>query len=475
MNFEAVIGLEIHMQLNSPTKMFCDCPNMPADPPNLNTCPTCLWFPGAIPVFSRNVLEKAVLLCLSLNCEIQHESVFDQKVYYYPDLPKGFQLSQFHKPLSKNGWLDIVTEEAETRRLRIQKIHMEEDVARLVHETEDHKQISLVDFNRAGAPLVEIVTEPDMRSSYDAMEFLKALRRQIRYSGSSECSMEQGTMRVDANISIRPEGSGEFNTKVEVKNMNSIRNVGDAIDYEIARQKDSKEKGGEIVLHTRLWDPDNKITLPMRGKFAGPCVPDPAVSTIVITEDYVNEMKDRLPEMPDRKISRFIEQYGLTEQEASLISSELDLSLYFEDTVKKGASPRTVVHWLTSAMMSCIRKRGLSLSDSPVSAEDFAHLLGMLERNEITAKATKKVLSRMFDTDKTPEAIVKELDLKQVSDINELEALVEKLLSGNHDAVESLKKGNEKIMDFLVGQAMRESKGRANPRVIAEIIAGKIK
>ena len=475
MNFEAVIGLEIHLQLNSPTKMFCDCPNRPADPPNLNTCPTCLWLPGALPLFSRNVLEKAVLLCLSLNCEIQAESAFDQKVYYYPDLPKGFQLSQFHKPLSKNGWLDIVTEEAETRRLRIQKIHMEEDVARLVHETENHKQISLVDFNRAGAPLVEIVTEPDIHSSYDAMEFLKVLRRQIRYSGSSECSMEQGTMRVDANISLRPEGSVEFNTKVEVKNMNSIRNVGDAIDYEIARQKDSREKGGEIVLHTRLWDPDKKITLPMRGKFEGPCVPDPAVSTIVITEGYVNKMKARLPEMPDKKITRFIQQYGLTEQEASLISSELDLSLYFEDTVKKGASPRTVVHWLTSTMTSCIRERGLSWSDLPVSAENFANLLGMLERNEITSKATKKVLSVMFDTDKTPETIVKELDLKQVSDINELEALVEKLLSGNHDAVESLKKGNEKVMDFLVGQAMRESKGRANPRIIAEIIAGKIK
>ena len=475
MNFEAVIGLEIHVQLNSPTKMFCDCPNRPADPPNLNTCPTCLWLPGALPVFSRNVLEKAILLCLSLNCEIQATSAFDQKVYYYPDLPKGFQLSQFHKPLSKNGWLDIVTGEAETRRLRIRKIHMEEDVARLVHETEDHKQISLVDFNRAGAPLVEIVTEPDMHSSYNVMEFLKALRRQMRYSGSSQCSMEQGTMRVDANISLRPEKSEEFNTKVEVKNMNSIRNVGDAIDYEIARQKDSKEKGGEIVLHTRLWDPDKKITSPMRGKFEGPCIPDPAVSTIVITEGYVNEIKARLPEMPDKKITRFIQQYGLTEQEASLISSELDLSLYFEDTVKKGASPRTVVHWLTSTMTSCIRERGLSWSDLPVSAENFANLLGMLERNEITSKATKKVLSVMFDTDKTPETIVKELDLKQVFDINELEALVEKLLSGNHDAVESLKKGNEKVMDFLVGQAMRESKGRANPRIIAEIIAGKIK
>jgi aspartyl-tRNA(Asn)/glutamyl-tRNA(Gln) amidotransferase subunit B len=475
MNIEAVVGLEIHLQLNSPTKMFCDCPNVPEDHPNMNTCPTCLWLPGAIPRFSRNVLEKAVLLCLALNCEIQHESAFDQKVYYYPDLPKGFQLSQFYKPLSKNGWLDIVTEEAKPKRLRIRKVHMEEDVAKLVHEAEGHKQISLVDFNRAGAPLVEIVTEPDMQSSYDAMEFLKVLRRQIRYSGSSDCSMEKGTMRVDANVSIRQAGSREYNTKVEVKNMNSIRNVGDAIEYEIRRQTASRAKGLEIVLHTRLWDADKKITSPMRAKFEGPCIPDPTVSTIVITEDWLNEMKARLPEMPDKKISRFISEYGLTAEEAALVSSEPDLSLYFEDTVKKGASPRTAAHWLTSQMTTCIKERGLSIGSSPVSSENFAHLLGMLERNEITSKTAKKVLLTMFETDKSPEQIVKEWDLKQVSDRNELEALVEKLLTHNHEAVESLKNGKTKAMDFLVGQAMRESGGRANPRVIQHIIAGKIK
>jgi aspartyl-tRNA(Asn)/glutamyl-tRNA(Gln) amidotransferase subunit B len=475
MNIEAIIGLEIHLQLNSPTKMFCDCPNVPAGPPNLNTCPTCLWLPGAIPRFSRNVLEKAVLLCLSLHCEIQHESAFDQKVYYYPDLPKGFQLSQFHKPLSKNGWLNIVSEADKPKRLRIRKIHMEEDVARLVHEAEDHKQISLVDFNRAGAPLVEIVTEPDMRSSYDAMEFLKVLRRQVRYSGSSDCSMEQGTMRVDANVSIRRAGSLEYNTKVEVKNMNSIRNVGDAIEYEIRRQKNSIEKGGEIILHTRLWDEVKKITSPMRGKFEGPCIPDPTVSRIVITQDWLNEMKARLPEMPDKKISRFIKEYGLSGEEAALVSSEPELSLYFEDTVKKGAPPRTAVHWLTAQMTACIKEKGLSIGNVPVSAENFANLLCMLERNEITSKTAKKMLSKMFETDKTPEQIVKELDLKQVSDRNELKTLVEKLLAHNHDAVESVKNGKSKAMDFLVGQAMRESGGKANPRIIQEIIAQKLK
>ena len=282
MDFEPVIGLEIHVQLNCETKMFCSCPNRPGDDPNRNTCPICLWMPGNLPLFSREALEKATLACLALHCEIQKESAFDQKVYYYPDLPKGYQLSQFHKPLARNGWLEIIGENGAPNRIRIQKIHMEEDVARLVHEYEGRHPVSLVDFNRAGVPLVEIVTEPDLRSPSDAMEFLRLLRMQLRYSGSSDCSMEQGTMRVDANVSIRPRGTDVFHTKVEVKNMNSIRNVGDAIAYEISRQADCVKAGEPVVLHTRLWDPDKRVTSPMRAKFEGPCVPDPSVPLIVI-------------------------------------------------------------------------------------------------------------------------------------------------------------------------------------------------
>ncbi len=275
--YEAVIGLEIHVQLNAVTKLFCDCPNRTGDAPNRNTCPVCLWLPGVLPRLSAEAVEKAVLACLALNCAVAEESAFDQKVYYYPDLPKGFQLSQHHKPLARNGWIDIVGENGGSRRLRIHHIHMEEDVAKLVHETEGRDSISLVDFNRAGAPLIEIVTEPDMRSPYEAMEFLKSLRTQLRYTGCTECSMEQGTMRVDANISLRLTGTEEMNTKVEVKNMNSIRSVGDAIAYETIRQAESLERGESVTLHTRLWDPDKRITTAMREKFAGPCVPDPSV------------------------------------------------------------------------------------------------------------------------------------------------------------------------------------------------------
>jgi len=331
LEFEAVIGLEIHVELNCTTKMFCDCPNRPGDEPNANTCPICLWFPGAIPRFSREALEKASLLCLGLGAELQPKSAFDQKVYYYPDLPKGFQLSQAHLPLSRGGGIEITDESGKPKMLRIHHIHMEEDVARLVHEMEGRLPISLVDFNRAGAPLVEIVTEPDFRTPYEAMEFLKALRTQVRSVGSSECSMDNGTMRVDANISIRPRGTDQMNTKVEVKNMNSVRHVGDAIAYEISRQSAAVQSGETVILHTRLWDPEKKVTLPMRAKFEGPCVPDPAVPVIELSQEWIEKMRARLPEMPAAKTERLVAQHGLTGDEALFLSSDAEVAGYFEE------------------------------------------------------------------------------------------------------------------------------------------------
>lgn len=277
------------------------------------------------------------------------------KVYYYPDLPKGYQLSQFHKPLARNGWLEIIGENGAPKRIRIQKIHMEEDVARLVHEYEGRHPVSLVDFNRAGVPLVEIVTEPDLRSPSDAMEFLRLLRMQLRYSGSSDCSMEQGTMRVDANVSIRPRGTDVFHTKVEVKNMNSIRNVGDAIAYEISRQADCVKAGEPVVLHTRLWDPDKRVTSPMRAKFEGPCVPDPSVPLIVIEDEWLETMKSRLPEMPAHREERFVNAYGLSRDEAVLMSSDRELSEYFDSVVRFDVSPRLAAQWISAQLLPCSR------------------------------------------------------------------------------------------------------------------------
>jgi aspartyl-tRNA(Asn)/glutamyl-tRNA(Gln) amidotransferase subunit B len=474
MEFEAVIGLEIHAELNCATKMFCDCPNRPGDEPNVNTCPTCLWFPGAMPRFSQEALEKASLLCLGLGAELQPRSAFDQKVYYYPDLPKGYQLSQAHLPLSRGGGIDITDENGKSKKIRIHHIHMEEDVAKLMHEMEGRLPISLVDFNRAGVPLVEIVTEPDFRTPYEAMEFLKALRIQVRYIGSSECSMENGTMRVDANISIRPRGTSQMNTKVEVKNMNSIRHVGDAIAHEISRQSAAVQAGETVILHTRLWDPDKKVTLPMRAKFEGPCVPDPTVPVIDLSHDWIEKMRSRLPEMPAARAERFVTQHGLTGEEATFLSSDPEVAGYFEALIGQGIAPRTAMHWLATQLIPAVKDRQQELSTSPVTPARFAVLLKMLSQDEINANAAREVLVHLFNSDEPPEAIVSASGFRQVSDPTALDALIDKVLSAQQAAVADVRGGQGKAMGFLIGQVMQASGGKANPKIIREMLAKKL-
>ncbi|HOE16574.1 MAG TPA: Asp-tRNA(Asn)/Glu-tRNA(Gln) amidotransferase subunit GatB [Syntrophorhabdaceae bacterium] len=474
MKYEAVIGLEIHVQLNAATKLFCDCPNRPGDEPNRNTCPVCLWLPGALPKLSREALEKATLACLALNCTIQPESAFDQKVYYYPDLPKGFQLSQHHKPLARNGWIDIIGEDGKQKRLRIHHIHMEEDVAKLVHEMEGRTPVSLVDFNRAGTPLIEIVSEPDMRSPYDAMEYVKALRTQLRYTGSADCSMEQGTLRVDANISLRPFGTDELNTKVEVKNMNSIRNVGDAIAYEIVRQGECLDRDEPIVLHTRLWDPEKRVTMPMRGKFSGPCVPDPSVARIVVTDDWLKDIRRRLPEMPGRKAERFSKEYGLTPEEASNMSQEREISEFFEEVARQGIPPRKAASWITTHLVPALRDRDVTITETPLTSGRFARLLAILETGVINAHAAKEVLLQLLASDRSPDEIVEKGKYRQVSDNSELEAIVDKILADHPSDVDDFRGGNAKVMGFLMGLAMKASGGKANPRLLKEIFTKKL-
>ena len=474
MAYEAVIGLEIHVQLSCTTKMFCDCPNRPGDDPNTNICPICLWLPGAVPRFSLETLEKATLACLALNCDIQPRSAFDQKVYYYPDLPKGFQLSQHHMPLSRGGWVEITDENGKPKKLRLHHAHMEEDVAKLVHETEGRTPISLVDFNRAGTPLIEIVTEPDMRDPHDAMAFLKVLRTQLRYTGCAECSMDQGTMRCDANISLRPHGSDQLNTKVEVKNMNSIQHVGNAIAYEIKRQTESLKNNEPIVLHTRLWDPEKRITTFMRGKFEGPCVPDPAVTQILITDEWQRKMASKLPEMPHQKVNRFVEQYGLTHDEAAQMSSERELSEYFEAVVELGASPRTVANWMAAQLLPAMKEHGYEFATLPVTAKRFSGLITMLDKNEINSNSARSVLTKLFETAQSPEEIVDQFGFRQVSDTGMLRVIVDQVVSDNMSAVENYKNGNKKSIGFLVGQAMKLSQGKANPKRLQEILREKL-
>jgi len=471
MTYEAVIGLEIHVQLNAATKLFCDCPNRPGDEPNRNICPVCLWLPGAFPHLSGQALEKAVLACLALNCTIQRQSAFDQKVYYYPDLPKGYQLSQHHKPLAKNGWVDIVAEDGRLKRLRIHHIHLEEDVAKLVHETEGRTPISLVDFNRAGTPLIEIVSEPDMRSSHDAMEYVKALRAQLRYTGCAECSLDQGTLRVDANISLRPAGTDVFNTKVEVKNMNSIRNVGDAIAYEITRQTSCLEKGEPIVLHTRLWDPEKRVTTAMRAKFEGPCVPDPSVAHIVVDDAWCDAIRRQLPEMPAQKAARFTATFGLNPEEASAMSAERDIAEFFEAVVVCGPPPRKAAGWIGSHLMPVLKERNLALGATHLGAERFAALLDALEKQQINHQAARQVLVQLVDSPVSLAQILENGDFGQICDSTDLETLIERVLAAHPADVRDYRNGNAKVEGFLMGQVMKASRGKANPGRVRQLLA----
>ena len=475
MDFEAVIGLEIHVELNCATKLFCDCPNRPGDEPNANTCPTCLWLPGAAPCLSQAALEKAALLCLGLGAELQPLSAFDQKVYYYPDLPKGYQLSQAHLPLSRGGGITVTNERGEARALRIHHIHMEEDVAKLVHELEGRQPISLVDFNRAGAPLVEIVTEPDFRTPHEAMEFLKALRTQVRYVGASECSMENGTMRVDANISVRPRGSSQMNTKVEVKNMNSVRHVGDAIAFEIARQSAAVQAGEAVVLHTRLWDPDKKATLPMRAKFEGPCVPDPSVPAIALTPAWIEALRARLPEMPAAKAERLVKEQGVSAEDAAFLSADSDVSAYFEALTAHGVTAKMALHWIATQVLPAVKERGQELSASSVTPARLAGLLTLLARDEINANAAREVLVALFESEASAEAIVSARGFRQISDTGALDALIDQVLAAQPAALADVRNGVGKATGFLIGQVMQASQGKANPKLIKALLAEKLR
>ena len=473
MLYEAVIGLEIHVQLNCPTKLFCDCANTSSEKPNTHICPTCIWLPGRIAQLSEDALEKAALTCLALGCELSPKSAFDQKVYYYPDLPKGYQLSQHHMPLAYGGWIEITGEDGKLKRLRIHHVHIEEDVAKLVHETEGQTRISLVDFNRAGAPLVEIVTEPDIHSPHDAMAFLRALRTRIRYAKTAECSMESGTMRCDANISLRPAGSDAFFTKVEVKNMNSVKAVGSAIAYEIQRQEKLITEGREVLLHTRLWDPDKNVTVSMRDKFAGPCIPDPSVTAIRMEPERIEELRKQLPEMPAQKQHRFSEQYGLAEEESVLMSLERDIADYFETLAEKGVNARNAALWISSRLMPALKERKQEISRTEMTPDRSSELLFLIEKEIVNPKQAREIMTLMFESGKTASQIADEKGYRQITDTTALSTLLDAVLEANPDAVEKLRAGKKETAGFIIGQAMQKSGGRANPKTLSALLSRK--
>ncbi len=470
MDFEAVIGLEVHVQLKTNSKIFCSCSTEFGAPPNTHTCPVCLGMPGVLPVLNRKAVEYAMKMALATNCTINKTNVFARKHYFYPDLPKGYQISQYELPLAEDGWIDVETE-AGGRRIRINRIHMEDDAGKLIHD--ESRPVSYVDLNRTGTPLIEIVSEPDIRTPEEASSYLKKIRQIVRYLNISDGNMEEGSLRCDANISLRPRGREEFGTKAELKNMNSFRHVQKALEYEIRRQSALLLDGKEIVQETRLFDASKGVTHSMRGKEEAHdyrYFPDPDLVPIKIDDKWLNEVKGSLPELPDEKRERFVSEYGLPEYDAEVLTGSVDLAEYFEAAVKLYPKPKKVSNWIMVELLKLIKKEDHDIASSKVTPEVLAELLSLIEKGTISNKIAKKILEEIHEKGGSPSEIVEREGLSQVSDESELSAIVEQVLRDNPKEVEKYRAGKKKVMGFFVGQVMRQTRGKANPQMVNELL-----
>jgi len=475
MQFESVIGLEIHIQLATESKIFCGCSTEFGKPPNTNTCPVCLGLPGALPVLNRQVPELAAKLGLALNCEIRHDSQFARKNYFYPDLPKAYQISQFDRPICENGWLDIHTESRGKSRIGITRIHMEEDAGKLVHE--DAGTESMVDLNRAGVPLLEIVSEPDIRSADEAKAYMEKIHAIATTIGVSDGDMEKGHLRCDANVSLRPEGKNEFGIRTETKNLNSFRFVQHAIDYEIERQREELLDGETIVQETRLWDTDRKVTFSMRSKEEADeyrYFPDPDLPLVRLSTELIETLRKKLPELPDAKMQRFMEEYGLNDYDAGVLTASQELSEYFEKVLVDGAAPKIACNWITGDLTRVMNESGKTLSEINLSPENLANLTILIDQGEISSKIAKTVFAEMLDSGKTPNTIIEEKGLKQITDEKELGRIVEELLASNPQQVKQYREGKTKVIGFFVGQMMKQTQGKGDPAVINRLLKEKL-
>ncbi|NCC82426.1 MAG: Asp-tRNA(Asn)/Glu-tRNA(Gln) amidotransferase subunit GatB [Clostridia bacterium] len=478
MNYEVVIGLEVHVELKTKTKIFCSCPNEFGSEPNTNVCPRCLGLPGTLPVLNEKVLEYAIKAGLALNCEIAEFSKFDRKNYFYPDLTKAYQISQFDLPICEHGYLDIDVD-GNHKRIGITRIHMEEDAGKLVHEgdTISVSDSSLVDYNRAGVPLIEIVSEPDMRSAEEAKAYLEKLKAYIEYTGVSDVKMEQGSLRCDANVSVRPFGQKEFGTRAEVKNLNSFRAVQKAIEYEVERQIELIEDGGKVVQETRTWDDAQGITLSLRGKEEANdyrYFPDPDLTPLIISKDYVEEIRKTIPELPDVKKERLISEMGLPEYDAGVITSSKGLATFFDHTVAIYPDAKKVCNWLMVEFCRLLNSESVEIENSQVKPEKLAALLKLVDDGKISGKIAKTVFEEMFISGKDPEAIVEEKGLVQISDEGALGAMIDKIIAENPKSVEDYKSGNKKALGFFVGKIMKETQGQANPGMVNKMLTERL-
>ena len=476
MLLETVIGLEIHAELKTKTKIFCSCSTEFGAKPNENTCPVCLGMPGTLPVLNEEVVNLAIKAGRAVGCKINNYNKMDRKNYFYPDLTKNYQTSQYDLPMCVDGLVKFNHEGKEVS-VRINRIHIEEDAGKLVHL--DDEPISLIDYNRAGVPLVEIVTEPDLRSPKEAAAFMRELKGILEYAEISDCRMEQGSIRCDANISVRPLGQEEYGTKVEIKNINSFREVQKALEREEKRQKELYQYGEEykIKQETRRWDASKAKTLPMRSKEEAHdyrYFPEPDLTPIIIPQEKIDELEESLPEMPIEKKARFISEYGLSEKDASIIIGNKALSHFYEDAVTLGGNPKIVCNYILGDLLRLLNASNMELEDLKISPQNLVELIKIIEEGKISNTAGKEVFKEMFETSKAPADIIEEKGLSQISCTDEIEKLVDEVLSNNPKSIEDFKAGKTQAIGFLMGQVMKASKGKANPPVAKQMIEEKL-
>ncbi|RMD58966.1 MAG: Asp-tRNA(Asn)/Glu-tRNA(Gln) amidotransferase subunit GatB [Nitrospirae bacterium] len=473
--YESIIGLEIHAQLLTNTKIFCGCATTFGSPPNTQTCPICLGMPGVLPVLNRRVVEFAVMTGLALNCTISKNSRFARKNYFYPDLPKGYQISQYELPIAVSGSVEIDVD-GETRRIGITRVHMEEDAGKNIHS--ERGNYSYVDLNRAGVPLLEIVTEPDIRSPQEAALFMRKLRSILRYLGVCDGNMEQGSLRCDANVSVRPIGSETLGTKTEVKNMNSFKFVQKALEFEIKRQIKILESGGSVVQETRLWNTQKGVTESMRSKEEAHdyrYFPEPDLVALSLSEEEIKSIGERLPELPDEKMKRFIREYGLPSYDANILTSERIVAEWFEEAVKEGGEPKPVSNWIMGELTRLMNAKGVSFEEVLIKPKQLVKMLSLIKKGVLSSKTAKVVFEKMFESGEEPEVIVEKEGLVQISDKGEIESVVDDVLEKHQKEVERFKKGEKKLLGFFVGQVMKATKGKANPSLVNKILLEKLK
>lgn len=474
MTYEAVIGVEVHAQLQTLTKLFCGCPTNFGLPPNTQVCPTCLGMPGTLPVLNRKAVDLAILAGLALHCEITPTSQFSRKNYFYPDLPKGYQISQYDLPVCGAGWLDVSVN-GTTKRIRIRRAHLEEDAGKNLHDQPGEG--SCVDLNRAGTPLLEIVTEPDLHSSEEVDAYLKTLRDLLVYLGVCDGNMEQGSFRCEPNVSVRSLGEARLGTKVELKNINSFRYAKDAVDFEIARQRDLLDEGGSISQETRLWDVQKGQTAVMRGKEEAHdyrYFPDPDLLPLQVDQERVKELAGTIPELADAKLERFMREYGLPEYNAKVLTDSKELAEYFEACVRLYPQYKTLSHWVMGELLRELNQQGITADASPVNPESLVELLRLVEDGIVSLKAARDLFPEFYASGKSPGQLVKEKGLLQVSDEAQLNDMIEVVLANHPAQVDQYRNGKETVLGFLVGQVMKASQGKANPGKVNALLKRKL-